>query len=243
MSLSERLLPRWLALVTLCCGTRRGSCSRPGERSARAIGSRGSGGRASSRSASAAPALGPPAGPPAVGRGRRVLGAPQRWRGAPPPRLRRLSVLSSPPPPSLSGFFGKRCLSLPVPRGPHAERGGSSFRALRGCAGGAALPAPAGSEPSVGRGTSPAAAKSPALSPGTAGPRVPSFFPRQPRLASRCSRKWPERRLAASNASDGSLPSPGEETEAQKGAGSNSGVLCLPLTSMKLWHAGLFVCK
>ncbi|XP_073754647.1 uncharacterized protein [Callorhinus ursinus] len=105
--------------------TRRGSCQRLGS------GDRSRGSAAWSQ---------PPAEAAAAGRGRRVLGAPQRWSGASPPRRRRLlPSLASPPP--LSEFFGKRRRTLPVPRGPHAEPGGSSIRALRGCAGGAARPA------------------------------------------------------------------------------------------------------
>ncbi|XP_059253501.1 uncharacterized protein LOC132016288 [Mustela nigripes] len=125
-------------------------------------------------------------------------------------------------PPSVSEFFRERRRSFPVRRGPHAERGGGSIRALRGCARGAARrdgPGPwalprrgrgrADCEPNVEGGTSPEAAESPVLSQGATRPWVPSFLPRPRCLASRCSGTRREQRGAASAASGVVLTPPG----------------------------------
>ncbi|CAD7694223.1 unnamed protein product [Nyctereutes procyonoides] len=161
--------------------------------------------------------------PAAAGRGRRALGAPQRARGAPPPGFGGFpSARASPPSPSQ--LLGRRRRLPPAARAPRGAAG-SSVRAHRGCAAGPRR---------VGAGRRPGAGS------GHRGASVSSF---SPRLAARCSGTWLEPRGAAPNASGARLLWVGEETEAQKGASSSSGVLCLLLTSMKLWHADLFVCK
>lgn len=190
--------------------TRRGSRSRLGQRSARATGSRGSGGRASSRSALAAPASGSPAGPPAAGRGRRVLGAPQRWGvgGAPPPRLRRLSALSFP------AFSPESLANAAAPFPPRAGPTRSAAEAASGPFPGVRAARPfrprLAVNPAWIRAHPRRLPRAPLCLRGPRGVASSPSFPRQPRLAARCCRKWPERRRAAADASDRRPTPPGE---------------------------------